>query len=70
MLINSLTTKKADNKMFVCKFSKNVKSKLYQTENSKTRGQTVDLKKVAPYLRCLQIRLLSSLILKENTNWA
>ena len=69
MLINSLTTKKADNKMFVCKFSKNGKSKLYQTENSKTRGQTVDLKKVAHYLRCLQIRLLSSLILKENTNW-
>ena len=32
---------KADNKMFVCKFSKNFKSKLYHIENSKTRGQTV-----------------------------
>ena len=32
---------KADNKIFVCKFSKNVKSKLHHTENSKTRGQTV-----------------------------
>ena len=32
---------KADNKIFVCKFSKNVKSKLYHIENSKTRGQTV-----------------------------
>ena len=32
---------KADDKIFVCKFSKNVKSKLYYIENSKTRGQTV-----------------------------
>ena len=30
-----------DDKMFICKFSKNVKSKIYHTENSKTRGQTV-----------------------------
>ena len=28
-------------KIFVCKFSKNVKSKLYHIENSKTRRQTV-----------------------------
>ena len=34
---------KADNKIFVCKFSKNVKSMLYHTENSKTRGQTVQI---------------------------
>ena len=33
--------RKADDKIFVCKFSKNVKSKLYHIENSKTRGQTV-----------------------------
>ena len=32
---------KADDKIFVCKFSKHVKSKLYCIENSKTRGQTV-----------------------------
>ena len=32
---------KADNKLFVCKFSKNVNSKLYHIENSKTRGLTV-----------------------------
>ena len=32
---------KADDKIFVCKFSKNVKTKLYHDENSKTRGQTV-----------------------------
>ena len=33
--------KSRDNKMFVCKVSKNVKSKLKHIENSKTRGQTV-----------------------------
>ena len=33
--------READDKIFVCKFSKNVKFKLYHTENSKTRGQTV-----------------------------
>ena len=39
---SSLTTEKAYDKIFVCKFSKkNVKSKLYHIENSKTRGQTV-----------------------------
>ena len=32
---------KADNKIFVCKFSKYIKSKLYHIERSKTRGQTV-----------------------------
>ena len=32
---------KVDNKNYVCKFSKNVKSKLYDIENSKTRWQTV-----------------------------
>ena len=29
-----LTTKKADDKIFVCKFSKNVMSKQYHIENS------------------------------------
>ena len=31
---------KADNKIFVCRFSKKFKSKLYHIENLKTRGQT------------------------------
>ena len=33
LLINSLTTKKADDKIFARKFSKNVKSKLYHIEH-------------------------------------
>ena len=37
--VNSLK-QKADDKIFVCKFSNNVKSMLYQIENSKTSGQT------------------------------
>ena len=32
---------KADDKILVCKFPKNLKSKLYQIENTKTRGQIV-----------------------------
>ena len=40
--LNSVTTyHKADDKIFVCKFSKNVKSKLYHIESSKTREQTM-----------------------------
>ena len=31
----------ADDKIFIHKFKKNVKSELYHIENSKTRGQTV-----------------------------
>ena len=41
MLFGALRYQKADNKIFICKFSKKVKSKLYHIENSKTRGQTV-----------------------------
>ena len=37
----SLYLPKADDKIFVCKFSKNVKSKLYHIEKSKTIGRTV-----------------------------
>ena len=33
----------ADDKIFICKFSKKFKSKLYHIENSKTRGQTVEI---------------------------
>ena len=29
---------KADDKIFSCKFSENIKSKLYHIENAKTRG--------------------------------
>ena len=32
---------KADDKFFVCKWSKSVKFKLYHVENSKTKRQTV-----------------------------
>ena len=32
---------KSRRQIFICKFSKNVKSKLYNFENSKTRGQMV-----------------------------
>ena len=58
-LFNSLTTRKqttkfssanfltlyqkADDKIFVCKFSKHVMPKLYHIESSKTRGQTVQI---------------------------
>ena len=33
------SARKADDKIFVCKFSKIVKSKLYYIKNSKTRGK-------------------------------
>ena len=66
------TNQKADDKIFVCKFSKNIKSKLYHIENSKTRGQnSVDLNEVAhnepPHqdLCSLQIYLFSSVALKR-----
>ena len=69
--LNSSTTKKQTTKIFVCKFSKKFKSKLYHIENSKTRGaNSVDLDEVAHYepphqdLRCLQIQLFSSLVVR------
>ena len=40
-LFNALTTKKQMTKFSSANFQKNVKSKLYQIENSKMRGQTV-----------------------------
>ena len=40
-LFNSFTTKKQTTKFSTAKFSKNVKSKLYHTVNSNTRGQIV-----------------------------
>ena len=39
--INSLTTQKQTIKFSFANFSKNVKSRLYDIENSKTSGQTV-----------------------------
>ena len=45
--------------------------KVHHIDNSKTRGQTVDLDEVAHYepphqdLRCLQIQLFSPLAVKE-----
>ena len=65
VMLNSFIYPRADNKIFVCELSKNVKSKLYHTENSKS----VDLNEVAHYepphqdLRHLQIQLFSSLVL-------
>ena len=41
LVLNSFTTLKQTTIFFVCKVSKNVKSKLYHIENSKTSGQTV-----------------------------
>ena len=38
--LKTLTTKEQTT-IFFCKFSKNVKSKLYYIGNSKTRGETV-----------------------------
>ena len=68
--LNFLTTIKQVT-IFFLQISKNIKSKLYHTENSKTRGQTVDPDEVAHYqpphqdLPCLQIELFSSPVLKE-----
>ena len=41
ILIELLKRQKAGGKILVCKISKNVSPKLYHTENSKDRGQTV-----------------------------
>ena len=38
-----LRAKKADDKKYVYKFSKDVLSKLYDIDNSKTRGQSVNV---------------------------
>ena len=77
-MIHSLSTKKKDNKIFVCRFSKKIKSKLNFIENSKTRGgNSVDLDEVAHYepphqdLQCLQISYfrLWSLVLKKTISF-
>ena len=39
----TLYYQKADDRIFVCKFSKNIKSKIYSIENSKTREQTMKI---------------------------
>ena len=39
--VELLNNQKAYNKIFVCKFSNNIESKLYHIENSKTREQAV-----------------------------
>ena len=38
---NRVNYLKADDKIFICKFKKNVKSKIHDIEYSKTKGQTV-----------------------------
>ena len=42
-----------------------MKSKLYHVENSKTRGQTVYNEPPHQDLRCLQIQIFLSLVVKE-----
>ena len=42
-VLNPLSAKKADDKIYVCEFSKHVKSKLYHIKNSKTGRQTVKI---------------------------
>ena len=71
--IKSLTSKEQMTK-FSSSVFKNVKAKLYHTENSKIRGQnSVDLDEVAhnepPHqdLHCLPIQLFFSLVLKESS---
>ena len=41
VMLQLFNYQKAEDKIFFYKFSKNIKSKLYHIENSKTRGQTV-----------------------------
>ena len=41
--LKSLTTKKQTTKFLSANFQKNIKSKLYHIQNSKTRGQTVEI---------------------------
>ena len=58
---------KADDKIYVCHFSKTASSKIHITEISKTRGNSIDHEEVAQNgppqqdLRCLKIQLFSSL---------
>ena len=67
----TLSPPKSRQQNFCLQIFEKCKSKLYHIENSKTRGQTVDLDEVAHHepphqdLRCLQIQLNSSLVVKE-----
>ena len=61
--INYFNYQRADNKIFACKFSKNVKSKLYHTEKSKTRGKT-HYEPPHQDLHCLEIKLFLFTVLK------
>ena len=70
-MVNSLTTKKQTTKFSSANFEKML-SELYINENSKTRrANSVDLDEVALHepphqdLRCLQIQLFMSLVVKE-----
>ena len=60
--LNSLTTKKADDKIFVCKIKNNIQAILY-SEFKDWRANSVDLDEVAHHeplhqdLHCLQIYL-------------
>ena len=64
--INPLSTKNADDKIYVCEISENVSSKPNYIEHSKTRANNVDQDEVAHHepphqdLHCLQTQLFSS----------
>ena len=64
-------TKKADDKIYICKLSKNAKSRLYQLRFQRLEANSADPDEVAhdepPHqdLRCLHIQLFTSLVLKE-----
>ena len=73
--LNSLYTKKADDKIFVNKISKKKKKKIIPAisylELKNYRANSVDLDEMAHFepphqeLRCLRIQLFLSLVLKE-----
>ena len=57
--VNPKSGKTAEDRIYVSKILKQSLFKLYYTENSKTRGQTINLN---PVLCCLQIQLYSLLV--------
>ena len=71
---NSLTTKTADYKIFVCKVSEMLRPSYIILRIQRLEGKQCSLDEVAhsepPHqdLRCLQIQLFSSVVLKELSN--
>ena len=65
--ISSSTTKKQTINFSSANFQK-IKSYLYHIENSKSRGEVAHYEPPHQDLRCLQIQLFSSLVLKQLRN--